>query len=212
MDQTVRGGTKVTLTATQSNPDHLARNLQYTWTQTAGSTTGVQYAGADTATYTVTVPVNDNTATIPRTFQVVVTDTTVPGSSATDTVIVTADKTSLDHPVVDIFTWVSRQSGTVTVTAHTDLVADPNASMSLKFGSTAAFQKMTPVGTGQGQWTFTASKTAQPASVTVQTFIGTTALGQSTKTGLTAKKRSLGVSARFADVWDREVGSESFSV
>ena len=180
--------------ATQTNSGVATSDLTFSWTQTAGPTTGVTLTDANKATASFTAPVliSSDPATVSRNFTVTITHTGS-GSTAKATVVVVANKTARDHPVVDTFTWASRQSGTVAVTAHTELV-DPAATMQIRIG-TGGPQSMSK--TGPGKWTYTANKTPQPALVTVQSFIGGVAVSDPVvKSGATPGKRRRDLASR----------------
>ena len=191
-DQTLRGGNLVTLKAAQTAPGIRAGDLTFAWAQTAGPTAGITLTGANTATATLELPVlgNADPAQVLRSFQVTITHTPS-GTKATDSIDITSDQTSKDHLVIDSFTWIPKQGGTVTV----DL-ADPAAIMQLRLNS-GALQGVAK--DGPGRYSLSARSTPQPTSVTVQSFIGNTAVSDPvTKTGTTAAKRDIGYSARFA--------------
>lgn len=186
-NQLVRGGTIVTLKATQTNSQVPASDLRFAWAQTSGPTTGVTITDANRATASFNAPVLSGTdpATVSRVFTVTITHAPS-GSTAKATTTIVSNKTAKDHPIIDTFSWESRQSGTVTAAAHTELV-DPAASMQIKIGNGGP-QPMTK--TGPGKWSYTANKTPQPASVTVQSFIGGVAVSDPVvKTGPTLSKK-----------------------
>ena len=186
-NQLVRGGTIVTLKATQTNSQIAASDLRFAWTQTSGPTTGVTITEANRATASFNAPVLVNTdpATVSQVFTVTITHAPS-GSTAKATVTIVSNKTAKDHPIIDTFGWVSRQSGTVTATAHTELV-DPAATMQIKIGNGGP-QPMSK--TGPGKWSYTANKIPQPASMTVQSFIGGVAVSDPViKTGPSLNKK-----------------------
>jgi hypothetical protein len=185
-DQVVRGGVLVSLLAKQTASDINANDLAFHWTQTLGPTTDVVLSGAESSSASFEAPIPAS-GTVERNFRVLITHKPS-NSTANDTIVVTTDTTSSDHPVIDTFTWVSRQSGTVSVTAHTDLIAAA-ASMRVSVAG-GAEQTMTKV--GPGRWSYTARSTPQPASVTVKSYLNNVAVGAGvTKTSVSPGKRSL---------------------
>lgn len=180
-DQTVRGGVKVTLEAKQTKADVTATDLTYAWSQISGPTAGITLSSLTTASTSFEAPIPATAGTtIQCEFRVIISHKS--GSKSNDTIVVTSDLTSSDHPVVDTFTWQSKQSGTVDVKATTDLV-NSGATMKLQFNTGA---EIAMVKAGPGVWTYNARSTARPTSVTVKSYFGTVAVGKGvTKTGVT---------------------------
>ncbi|KAH6718603.1 hypothetical protein BKA61DRAFT_652342 [Leptodontidium sp. MPI-SDFR-AT-0119] len=168
----VRAGSLVTLTAIQTTPGYQAADFTYIWTQIAGKTvTAANAVGQTTSQLKVTLPTLGTTdpATVSRTFQVVVKHTPT-GQTATSSVVVTEDKVSSDHPVIDVFTWVSTPAGSLggvlQLNAHTDLVLPTGAALTmLAIIDGAAPVKMSKL--NPGVWQLTQQKVFKPASVTV---------------------------------------------
>ena len=150
-DRTVLSGISLVLSARQTTPDVPADQLKYNWTQISGST--IPITNALTLNATIAPPVIASGSAI-REFKVEITHSPS-GAKANDTVVVTADRasTSFDHPVILSLTWVSRQSGTATASATTDLV-DPAGSMRISFGG-GAEQPMVRATTVNGLATYT---------------------------------------------------------
>ncbi|OBT62154.1 hypothetical protein VE03_08323 [Pseudogymnoascus sp. 23342-1-I1] len=180
-DQTVRGGVRVTLSGAQTAPNIPTADLTYKWSQIGGSIINIEIASPDATVTTLNLPVNLGTTNEVREFLLLITH--VPsGSVANDTIVITADKTSIDHPVIETFTWQSKQSGTVAVTVRTELV-DASASMKCRFGNGA---EVLMTRAGPGVYTYAARSTPRPASVTVRSYFGTVAVGVGvTRTGVT---------------------------
>lgn len=180
-DQIVRGGVRVTLSGAQTAPNIPAQDLTYTWSQIGGSTANIEIASPGTLVTTLDLPVNPGITNEVREFRFLITH--VPsGTVANDTIVITADKTSIDHPVIETFTWQSKQSGTVAVTVRTELV-DVSASMRCRFGNGA---EVLMTRAGPGVYTYAARSTPQPASVTVRSYFGAVAVGTGvTRTGVT---------------------------
>lgn len=179
-DQTVRGGLRVSLAARQTTTGVLATDLTYAWSQISGPTANVTLSSPKTPNTTFEAPIPSAGTKVQREFMVVISHKS--GINANDTIVVETDTTSADHPVIDTFTWQSKQSGTVDVKVTTDLIA-ATASMKLKFGTGA---EIAMVKAGPGIWSYNARSTAKPASVTVRSYLGTVAVGTGvTKTGVT---------------------------
>jgi hypothetical protein len=162
-DLLVRGGLRVTLSATQGLAGIPASALTYSWTQIGGPTAGITLSSSSSATTTLDTP----QGIAVREFAVTITHQPS-GSTANDTVLLTTDNTSSDHIVIDTFTWVSRQSGTVNIVAHTDLV-DPSATMRLRFNGGTA--EIVLVKQGPGLFSYSARSTARPTSLRLISYI-----------------------------------------
>jgi hypothetical protein len=155
-----RPGVAVQFVASQNNASLPTSEFSFAWTQLEG--TAGTLTGASSATVTFAAKAPQTPATLRDILNVVVTH--VPSGVHHDAnVTLTADNSLNDHVVVDTYTFVNKQGGTINVVAHSDLVADPNAKMTLTFGGRA--NAMTSV--GPGQWSFNARSTAKPASITV---------------------------------------------
>ncbi|KAK5275921.1 hypothetical protein LTR16_011982, partial [Cryomyces antarcticus] len=148
---------------TNTNKDVLESDLTYLWTQVSG-TPSVTLTGASVAKATFTAPAQAAKSIITREFQVKITSKTS-GKSSTDNVVVTTDNTGAvqDDVVIDSYTWDSRQSGTITVTAHTNVV-DGSSKLTLKLDAGAALPMTSAPG---GKFTYSSSKTKKPASISV---------------------------------------------
>lgn len=187
VDQLLRGGVLVSMAGNITGTNLNSADFSYSWTQVTGSSTGVSLTGATgpSPTFTLPVLVASDAATVNRTFQLTVTHKPS-GASQNDSVIITADRVSSDHPSISQFTWISSKSGTVTVLASTELV-EPAAglSMQVRFNNAGPF---TMTKTSPGKYSLTQTKVAQPARATVQSFVNGVAVGGGTvRTGLTAR-------------------------
>ncbi|KAK5140071.1 hypothetical protein LTR04_003171, partial [Oleoguttula sp. CCFEE 6159] len=169
-DITQLPGVVIVLSATNTNKDVLESDLTYLWTQVSG-TPSVTLTGASVAKATFTAPAQAAKSIITREFQVKITSKTS-GKSSTDNVVVTTDNTGAvqDDVVIDSYTWDSRQSGTITVTAHTNVV-DGSSKLTLKLDAGAALPMTSAPG---GKFTYSSSKTKKPASISVTSTYGKT--------------------------------------
>ncbi|KAH8660807.1 hypothetical protein BGZ60DRAFT_530812 [Tricladium varicosporioides] len=162
-DQVARGGLFITLTAAQTAPNIPTTDLAFKWAQISGPTAGVTLTSLNTPTTGFASPL---TAGV-REFTVNITH--VPsGSFAIDTVKVTSDTTSKDHPVINSLTWATRQSGTATASATTDLV-DAAGSMRISFNG-GAQQPMVRSSTANGKATYTFNQRNIPTFTTARVF------------------------------------------
>lgn len=172
---TVRPGTTLSLTAKQVLPNVETNALTFLWVETVPATGGnVTLTGANTPTISFITPLQGTIGILKRTFEVTITHNT--GSVSKKSVVVTTDLTAKDKVVIDSYTRVNSQSGTITVTAHSDLVGDTSAQMLISVNG-GGFAGMTKVGTNTGKWSYTQRSTAANLPIVVKTRIGTTDYG-----------------------------------
>lgn len=169
-DQLVLSGVSVTLSASQLTSGISNSDLKYNWTQIAGPSLAL--SATNTASINISPPVVAIGQSVQREFRIVITHSPS-GSKANDTVVVTSDRLSshFDEKVIDSLTWASKQSGTATATAHTNLV-DPAASMRIIFG-TGAEQPMVRASTSNGRalYTFSNRNINRYTSATIRSYI-----------------------------------------
>ncbi|EPE26368.1 hypothetical protein GLAREA_02280 [Glarea lozoyensis ATCC 20868] len=173
-DQTVLGGVSVLLSASLIAGNVPPASLSYNWTQIAGPI--VALSASNTASIRFSAPV----AAASREFKVEITHTPS-GSKANDTIAVTSvaiGQGAFDHPVIDALSWASRQSGTATANAHTDLV-DSTASMRVVFNGDNVERPMVRGQVANGQVTYAFSSRGIPrfTSATVRSYINNVLVG-----------------------------------
>jgi hypothetical protein len=175
-DILVRPGTAVALSAKNNAPNIDTTALTFAWTQSSGDP--VTLNKPNTATPSFIAPLQGTTNILTRSFEVTITHTS--GSTSKDTVVVTTDITVKDIVVIDAYSRVNSQGGTITVSARSDLVGDPNAQMLIKV-ATGGFVAMTKVGTNSGKWSYSQRSTPAGAPIVVKTRIGATDFGTASK-------------------------------
>ena len=176
-DQTVLGGVSVQLSAALTAGNVLPASLSYNWTQIAGPS--VALSATNTANIRFSVPVVSGADTS-REFQVFVTHTPS-NSTANDTIAITSVSTGkgvFDHPVIDALSWASRQSGTATANARSDLV-DTSASMRVVFNGDNIERPMVrgQVANGQVNYSFSTNRVPRYTSATVRSYINNVLVG-----------------------------------
>jgi hypothetical protein len=175
-DQAVRPGVRVSLKAAVSNSASFAANsLKYSWTAsphltivnpTAATASFVAPSVTTSTSYTLTVTVTSGT------------------DSATDTMIVRSDPSKADEVVIDSYSWNNRQGGTLSVTAHTNVI-DGSASLSLVLNNPNAGAPLGMTASGDGKFTYSARSTKNPTNgITVNSNLKGTASSRT----LTARK------------------------
>jgi hypothetical protein len=186
-DIIVRPGTLVSLTAKNTAPNVQNTDITFSWAETVPALSGpVTLLGANTAAPTFIAPLQGTIGILQRTFEVIVSH--VSGSTSRDTIVVTTDITAKDVVVIDSYNRANNQGGTITVTAHTNLVADPAAQMAISVNGGVP-QSMTKVGVNTGKFTYTQRSVPAGLPIVVSTRIGTQVFGTATLAG--PRKRSV---------------------
>lgn len=177
-DVTVRPGTLVKLSAKNVAPNVDNAALTFSWVETTPPASGaLTLTGANTATPSFITPLQGTTGIVQRTFEVTISHTS--GTTSKDSVVVKSDLTAKDKVVIDSYSRINSGSGTITVTAHTDLVGDPSAVMIISVNG-AAPQLMTKVGTNTGKFTYTQRSTPAGLRIDVSTRIQNVIYGTAT--------------------------------
>jgi hypothetical protein len=176
-DQTVLGGVSVLLSASLTAGNVPPASLAYNWTQIAGP--AVALSASNTASVRFSAPVVSG-ADASREFRVEITHTPS-GSKANDTIAVTSvalGKGTFDHPVIDSLTWASRQSGTATAAAHSDLV-DTTASLRIIFNGDNIERPMVrgQVANGQAAYAFSSRSVPRFTSATIRSYVNNVLVG-----------------------------------
>jgi hypothetical protein len=148
--------------------------LTFSWVQLQPGTDLVTLNNANTATPSFIVPLQGTIGIVICTFEVTITHSS--GTVSKDSVDVKSDTSVKDNIVIDSYSRVNSQGGTITVTAHSDLVGDPSAQMLISANG-GGFTAMTKVGTNTGKWTFSQRSTPAGLPIVVKTRIGTTEFG-----------------------------------
>lgn len=172
-------GAVITLSGSNKNADINSADLIYSWTQVAGPS--VLLVGTDKPKCSFTAPTQPSaTPIVSRDFKLILlqkTDTTVNNTASTN---VKTDKSKKDVVTIDSYTWTTTQGGTLSVTAHSNVVADTSAGLTLFLGtSTTAIVMQSQ---GGGVFSYSARSTKKPASITVKSTYG----GSSTRTDVTS--------------------------
>lgn len=187
LDVTVRPGTLLSLSAQNTAPNVQNTALTFSWAEINPLASGaVTFTNSETATPSFIAPLQGTIGILKRTFEVTIKHTS--GTTSTDRVVVTTDSSAKDIVTIDSYSRVNSQSGTITVTAHTNLVGDPSAQMVISVNGAAAVQ-MTKVGTNTGKFTYSQRSVAAGLPIVVTTRIGTTSYG--TARSATPAKRAV---------------------
>jgi hypothetical protein len=177
-------GTVIVLSGTQTNPEIDASLIDFSWTQASGDPVTLTNANGAKATFTSPAQ-SAATPIITHEFQLKVTLKSDPTATSTDNVIIKTDKSQKDTVVIDSYTWTSSQGGTLSVTAHSNVVlggAD-SAKLQLFLGTAATGIAMTD--NGGGLFSYSSRSTKRPVSITVKSIYG----GSDGRTATTAKRR-----------------------
>jgi len=180
-DISSRPGVVVKLSGKADNSSTLpANDLTYKWTQTSGPAITLTGGGSPTASFTCP----SVAAATKYTFALTVTSASE-ASSNTDSVDVSSDPAALDTVVIDSYTTTTQNGGTISVTAHTNVV-DGTAKLTVQLvnGTPGAAIAMTDA--GAGKYTYSARSTKKPTGGIIVTSFWK---GKATSTTTTTKRR-----------------------
>jgi hypothetical protein len=170
-DFTARAGTLITLSGSNSNPNLTESQLTFSWKQTVPPTENLVLTNANTAQASFVAPAQTS-ANVTRTFQVKACLVSNATSCSTDDVLVSTDLRP-DTITITSYQWVSKQSGTITVVATSNVVltGTGRAALTVTFGG-ATFA-MTQDQTNGGAYTYSARSVGkQPANILVKSALG----------------------------------------
>lgn len=178
-DVSARPGVVVTLAGKADSAASLpSGDLTYSWTQIEGPT--LTLTGGAKPTASITLPTVGALTTY--SFNLTVTSASTKETS-TDTVVVTNDPKANDAVLIDSYTTTTQQGGTISITAHSNVV-DGSAKLTVQLNNAGAALAM--VDAKGGKWTYNARSVKAPANgITVTSSLG----GKTTKTTTTSKRR-----------------------
>lgn len=161
-------------------PNPAPSDLTYSWTQVSGPT--ITLTGASAATASLTVP--SAAAPTSYTFQLNVKSVST-GTVSSDTVVVSSDPNANDAVVIDSYTTTTQQGGTISVTAHSNVV-DGSAKLSIQLLNPNAGTTIAMTSAGGGKFTYNARSTKAPTGgIMVSSNLG----GKISKTTTTQKRK-----------------------
>lgn len=180
-DVSSRPGVVVNLAGSADNAASLpSGDLTYSWTQIAGPTVTLTGGAKPTASFTAPTV----SALTSYSFNLTVTSTSTKQTS-TDTVIVTNDPKAVDAVVIDVYTATTQKGGTISITAHSNVV-DGSAKLTVQLNNAGTALAMVAVSGSPGKYTYNNSGTKAPANgITVSSNLG----GKAAKTTTTSKRR-----------------------
>lgn len=167
--QTTRPGVLVKLSFNVTNSaDFPANDLSYSWTQISGPSVTLSSNSAINPSFTA--PAGTTKATY--NFTIKATSASKGTSSAANLTII-SDPSVPDIITIDSYTWTSTQSGTISVTATTNIIGF-NANLKLYLNNAATGTFVTMVNNGNGKFSYSASKQSKkPANgITVASDFG----------------------------------------
>lgn len=180
-DITTRPGVVVTLSGKADNSASLpAGDLTYSWSQVSGPTVTLSGGASPTASFTA-----PSVAALTKyTFALTVTSASEKTNS-TDNIDVSSDPKGLDTLVIDSYTTTTQNGGTISITAHSNVV-DGTAKLSVQLLNPTAGAAIAMTSAGGGKYTYSARSTKKPTGgITVSSNLG----GKSTITATTQKRR-----------------------
>jgi hypothetical protein len=187
-DVNTRPGVVVKLVGKADNSSTLpANDLTYSWSQISGPTVTLTGAGSPTPSFTAPSSPS-STAIVKYSFALTVTSASE-ATNSTDNVDVSSDPNAVDTIVIDSYTTTTQNGGTISVTAHTNVV-DETAKLSIALvnGATPSTAVLM-ANSGGGKFTYNVRSTKKPTGgiVVTSNFKGKTA----STTTTTKRRRSL---------------------
>lgn len=156
-----RVGGQVFLVASNTADGISNSDLTFAWTKTSPASPSISIQNAAQPTATFTAPtVNADTS---FDFEVTVSLKSDTSKSSKAKVTVKVSKTANDVVTLDTYSWQSRQSGTISVTCHSNVVNGDNKKMTLVLNGGATSLNM--ANNGPGKWSYNARSTRQPTNV-----------------------------------------------
>lgn len=140
--------------------------------------------GGNTAKPSFILPFDKNLT--PYTFTVTITSTKWKTSS-TARVTITNDPSRSDIITIDSYTWTTQQGGTISVTAHSNVV-DGTAKLSVTLNDPTAGAPIVMTSAGGGKFTYNSRSTKRPSG---GVSVSSNLRGTQSLTSITAKKRRL---------------------
>lgn len=159
---TQRVGAQILLAGSNTASGIPSGDLVFTWTKTAPASPAVTIQNAGQPTATVVLPAVNAETTFE--FTLTVSRKSDPSKSSTAKATVKVSRTADDIVTLDTYTWESRQSGTISVTCHSNVLNGDNKGMSLVLNNGAVTRPMIGGG-GAGKWSYNARSTNRPTNV-----------------------------------------------
>jgi hypothetical protein len=192
--QTLIAGSLVTLTSSNTNPALVNGNINFAWTLLPGGGTlaGGVLKDANTPSASFVAPQTAATYNFQIKMCTLNNGGTVTTRCSIATTVITIQTKASNAAIKDIvtmesFTWVSSQSGTLSVTCRSSVVDGTATAMTLVATTlNGGTQIMVPAAGDPGLFTFQSRSVKNPAVVTCNSNLG----GTATRTTTTAKKRS----------------------
>lgn len=136
--------------------------LVYSWTQTSPSSPSASIQNAAQATATVVAP--SVTKDTEFKFEVKVSLKSNSTVSSKANITVKVSPTAAEVVTLDTYTWESKQSGTIKVECHSNVVNGDNKKMTLNLNNGGTQLTMT-AGDGPGKWVYNNRSTKKPTNV-----------------------------------------------
>lgn len=166
--QTSRPGVLVKLGFNVTNKaDFTANDLTYSWTQIEGPSVTLSSNSAANPSFTAAA----GTVKTTYTFNIKVTSA-AQGTSGSASISVISDPSVPDIIGIDSYTWTSTQSGTISVTANTNIIGF-DAKLKLYLTNSATGTAITMVNNGGGRYSYSSNKVKKPANgITIASDFG----------------------------------------
>lgn len=163
-----RVGAQILLAGSNTASGISNNDLNFNWTKTSPASATVSLTNPTAATATFTAP--KVTANTNITFELTVSLKSNSSQFSRTNVTVQVSPTANDAVFVDTYSWESRQSGTIGVTCHSNVINGDNKKMSLVLNNGGTTLAMTS--TGSGRWSYNSNKVKQPTNVQCVSDLG----------------------------------------
>ncbi|KAF2873564.1 hypothetical protein BDV95DRAFT_627456 [Massariosphaeria phaeospora] len=157
------GGAQIRLLGSNTVQGIPSDDLVYNWTYTKSSSSAPAVSIVNAAQPTATFTAPKVTAETPLTFELKISRKSNTTSTSKATITVRVSPTADDVVTLDTYSWESRQSGTISVTCHSNVVNGDNKGMTLLLNNGARRLAMTS--SGGGRWSYSSRSVAQPTNV-----------------------------------------------
>ncbi|KAF2190007.1 hypothetical protein K469DRAFT_560720 [Zopfia rhizophila CBS 207.26] len=166
----VRRGAQVLLVGSNTASGIPNSDLVFAWSKTSPASPTIAIVDSASATATIIAP--SVAASTSFVFELNVSLKSDSSKSSKANVTVKVDPAAKDIVTVDLYTWESRQSGTINVQCHSDVVNGDNKKMTLRLNGSTNLNMI--AGAGAGKWTYNARSTNRPSSVQCVSDLGGT--------------------------------------
>lgn len=165
-----RIGAQIVLQGSQTLDSIPANNLVYEWTKVSPASPTVSIQNAASPTATIVAPSVGSETTFE--FQLKISLKSDPTVNSTANVTFKVNSSALDVVTLDAYTWESRQSGTIGVTCHSNVVNGDVKKMDLKLNNGARTIAMVATAGSPGRYSYSSRSVSRPTNVQCVSGLG----------------------------------------